>query len=274
MLHVSQLFIYPIKSLGGIAVTHANVTPTGLEHDRRWMLVDEQNQFLSQRTLPQLAHFKLQLLPNGLQVLHVPTQASIVIPYQPQTQAYAEVHIWDDVCTGQFVSAEADAWFSAHSGISCRLVYMPDSTRRQVDLRYAPEGQITSFSDAYPILLISQESLDDLNNRLAEPLPMNRFRPNIVCKGEQPYIEDRLSDFTINGIHFNGVKLCSRCTMTGVNQDTAQTGTEPLKTLATYRKRNNKIYLGQNLIHNGKGTIRIGDVLDINAMANVQLFNE
>ncbi|WP_158827788.1 MOSC domain-containing protein [Mucilaginibacter lacusdianchii] len=272
MLHVNQLYIYPIKSLGGISVTEARVTPTGLEHDRRWMLVDEQNKFLSQRTLPQLVHFKLQLTTEGLQVQHQQSEDSIVIPYQPQTQEYAQVKIWDDICTGQFVSAEADAWFTAQSGLSCRLVYMPDSTQRQVDLRYAQPGQITSFSDAYPILLISQESLDDLNSRLPEPLPMNRFRPNIVCSGGEPYIEDMLAQFDIGGIHFYGAKLCARCIMTGVDQDTAQTGVEPLKTLATYRKRNNKIYLGQNLLYNSNGVIKTGEVLNIHKMANVQPF--
>lgn len=273
MLNISQLFIYPVKSLGGIAVSQAQVTSRGLEHDRRWMLVDAGNKFLSQRSVPQLAHFQLALSMDGIEVYHQQKEQKFTIPYQPQTSEYAQVHIWDDVCTAQFVSAAADEWFTVCTGIDCRLVYMPDDTHRQVDLRYAAPGQITSFSDAYPILIVSQESLDDLNSRLTEKLPMNRFRPNIVFTGGDAYIEDRLKEFTINNIRFQGVKLSARCVMTGVNQDNATTGAEPLKTLATYRKRNNKIYFGQNLVYQGSGTLQIGDKLNVEVWVENQLFN-
>ncbi|MBS7565175.1 MOSC domain-containing protein [Mucilaginibacter sp. Bleaf8] len=273
MLNISQLFIYPVKSLGGIAVNQAWVTSRGLEHDRRWMLVDADNKFLSQRSVPQLAHFKLALLPDGIEVHHQQNKQRFIIPFQPQTSEYAQVHIWDDVCTAQFASADADEWFTACTGIDCRLVYMPDDTHRQVDLRYAAPGQVTSFSDAYPILIVSQESLDDLNSRLTEKLPMNRFRPNIVFTGGDAYMEDRLKEFTINSIRFQGVKLCARCVMIGVNQDNAATGTEPLKTLATYRKRNNKIYFGQNLVYQGSGPLQIGDKLSVEVWAEDQSFN-
>ena len=138
---------------------------------------------------------------------------------------------------------------------------MPDSTLRIVDQQYAHEGSITSFADAYPFLLIGQGSLDDLNGRLTEQLPMNRFRPSIVFTGGEAFSEDLYGHFTINGIDFYGVKLCARCVMTTVNQDTAITGKEPLKTLAKYRFKNNKILFGQNLIHEGAGEVAVGDEL-------------
>lgn len=259
MLQLSGLFIYPVKSLGGIAVNEAVVTQRGLEHDRRWMLIDAGKRFLSQRELPQMALFKVAIGQTGLNVTYTPTKAGLHVPFQPLTNRFTEVSVWDDVCTGQYVSPEADHWFSNLLGIPCSLVYMPDDTHRAVDLKYAPEGHITSFADAYPFLMISQASLDDLSGRIGCAVPINRFRPNIVYTGGQPYFEDKLARFTINSIDFYGVKLCARCPVPGIDQDTAIRGKEPIKTLASYRRRQNKIYFGQNLIHRGTGILRVGD---------------
>jgi len=262
MPYVSQLYVYPVKSLKGIQVHAANMTSRGFEHDRRWMLIDENNKFLSQRTLPQLTFFEPIFTAAGLHITHPDDRKGIVIPYLPSsTNADVDVTIWDDKCSGQLVDQRIDDWFSRILNMPCRLIYMPDHSRRQVDLRYAPEGQITSFTDAYPLLTISEASLNDLNNRLSSPLLMNRFRPNIVIAGCEPYWEDRLARFTINTINFIGVKLCARCSMIGVNQLTGATNAEPLKTLSKYRKRNNKVYFGQNLIHQGEGLVNIGDLL-------------
>jgi uncharacterized protein YcbX len=263
MLQVSQLFIYPIKSLGGIALTKANVSERGFEHDRRWMLIDENNRFLSQREVVQMALLKVDLKDNGLLVTYTITGENILIPFKPLTNESCEVIIWDDTCTAIFVSAEADEWFTKMIGLKCRLVYMPDNSNRQVDERYAPIGQITSFSDAYPFMMLGQATLDDLNSRLAEPLPTDRFRPNIVFTGGKPFEEDKLDHFTIGDINFNGVKLCARCVLTTINQTNGSRSKEPLKTLASYRSKNNKIYFGQNLIHVGNGIIAIGDIMTV-----------
>jgi len=262
MLTVSQLYIYPIKSLGGIALNKVAVTERGFEHDRRWMLVDENNHFLSQREVAQMALLKVYLKDNGLLITYA-TGENILIPFKPLTHESCEVVIWDDTCTAIYVSAAVDDWFTKVLGMPCRLVYMPDTSKRQVDQEYAPIEQITSFSDAYPFMLLGQATLDDLNNRLAEPLPMDRFRPNIVFTGGKAFEEDLLDSFTIGNIHFNGVKLCARCILTTINQDNAIKAKEPLKTLASYRRKNNKIYFGQNLIHMGNGTITIGDKIEV-----------
>jgi hypothetical protein len=161
------------------------------------------------------------------------------------------------------VSAEADDWFSDQLGMPCRLVYMPDTTRRQVDGRYANNKEITSFSDAFPLLIIGQASLDELNSRLPVALPMNRFRPNIVFTGGTPYQEDAMKQFEIAGISFYGVKPCSRCVITTIDQQTAGKAKEPLKTLHTYRQRNNNVYFGQNLLFRGAGTVKVGDTITI-----------
>jgi len=262
MLTVSQLYIYPIKSLGGIALNKAFVTERGFEHDRRWMLVDENNRFLSQREVAQMALLKVFLKDNGLLVTYA-TGENILIPFVPLTHETCQVIIWDDTCTAIYVSNAVDDWFTKVLGMPCRLVYMPDNSKRQVDQEYAPIGQITSFSDAYPFMLLGQATLDDLNDRLAEALPMDRFRPNIVFTGGKAFEEDLLDSFTIGNIHFNGVKLCARCILTTINQDNAIKAKEPLKTLASYRRKNNKIYFGQNLIHMGNGTITIGDKIEV-----------
>ena len=263
MLRVSELYIYPIKSMGGIALKNARVTDRGFAYDRRWMLVDESNLFISQREVAEMALMDVSIEKDGLKVTWRPQNASIVIPFEPQTDEFAEVTIWDDTCTGQFVSAEADQWFSKILGISCRMVYMPDNSLRITDPRYAPENSITSFSDAYPFLIIGQSTLDDLNHRLAESLPMNRFRPNIVFTGGEPFEEDLIHSFIIGDILFYGVKLCARCNIPAIDQTTAKPGKEPLKTLARYRVKNNKIMFGQNLAHEGTGEIAIGDELRV-----------
>jgi uncharacterized protein YcbX len=263
MLKVSQLYIYPVKSLGGITLDKAIVTERGFQYDRRWMLVDHNNLFISQREIHEMALMKLQIMDDGIKVNYPPKNSFFTIPFQPLTIEFADVTIWDDTCQGQFVSKEADDWFSTMLGSPCRLVYMPDEIQRIADQKYAFDDTIVSFADAYPFLLIGQTSLDDLNNRLNEQLPMNRFRPNIVFTGGEPFEEDAMHTFTIGNIIFYGVKLCARCIMTTINQDTIARGKEPLKTLARYRFKNNKILFGQNLIHTGTGEIKTGDQLEV-----------
>ncbi|GAA3965082.1 MOSC domain-containing protein [Mucilaginibacter dorajii] len=262
MLQVSQLFIYPIKSLAGISVKSAAVTSRGFKYDRRWMLVDSQNRFLTQREHFQMALIKVSIQSDGLLVSHHAT-GSINIPFAYDANSKHDVVIWDDTCIGVYVSDELDGWFSSTLGIPCRLIYMPDDSEREVDQRYAQPGMITSFADAYPFLLIGQASLDDLNKRLPEALPMNRFRPNIVFTGGDAFSEDLMNHINIAGISFYGAKLCARCIMTTIDQQTGTKAKEPLKTLAKYRFKNNKILFGQNLVHQGDGTITVGDELTL-----------
>jgi len=264
MLTVSELYVYPVKSLGGIAVNEAMLTDRGFEHDRRWMLVDENNRFISQREAATMALLKISMHADGLLVQNISrANTSFIIPFQTAATETTIVEVWSDRCRAQWVSPEADAWFSEQLGITCRLVYMPNNTHRFVDGRYAHNKEITSFSDGYPLLLIGQASLDDLNNRLSIPLPMNRFRPNVVFTGGYPFQEDDMKQFSIGGITFFGVKPCARCMITTIDQQTAEKAKEPLKTLSTYRSKNNNIYFGQNLLFNGNGIVRIGDTISL-----------
>jgi uncharacterized protein YcbX len=143
------------------------------------------------------------------------------------------------------------------------MVYQPFESKRLIDQKYAKENELVSFADGYPFLIIGQSSLDDLNLRLDEPLPMNRFRPNIVFTGGEPYQEDKMNRFKVANIAFYGVKPCARCVITTTNQETSERLAEPLKTLATYRKFENKVLFGMNLLNEGWGEIRVGDKIEI-----------
>ncbi|SDG85924.1 MOSC domain-containing protein [Chitinophaga filiformis] len=263
MLTVSDIYIYPVKSLGGFSVPAATLTDRGFKYDRRWMLIDENNRFISQREVSAMALLRVALQEGNLLITNKKTADLIKVPFEPLTSETMMVSVWDDNCLAQRVSDEADAWFSRQLNMSCRLVYMPDSTQRTVDEQYAHNKEITSFSDGYPLLIIGQASLDDLNNRLTSPLPMNRFRPNIVFTGGLPFQEDDMKQFHIGDIQFFGVKPCARCVITTIDQESGIKAKEPLKTLSTYRAKNQKIYFGQNLLFNGSGTIRVGDMITL-----------
>ncbi|MCU0353566.1 MAG: MOSC domain-containing protein [Cytophagales bacterium] len=261
-LILSAIHVYPIKSLGGFAVDEARVEERGLQHDRRWMLVDADNRFLTQRTDPRMALLQVNIAGNQLIVSKKGGTDSVGIPLQPESNEPLRVTVFDDTCDAVTVSHEADDFFSDYLRLRCRLVYMPDSSIRPVDARYAVADNHTSFSDGYPFLLIGQASLDDLNSRLAEPLPMNRFRPNLVVTTAEPHAEDTWREIQIGETTFFGVKPCGRCVVTTTNQETAEVGKEPLRTLATYRKSGNKILFGQNLVFGRVGgRVRVGDAV-------------
>jgi len=265
MPFINQLYIYPVKSLGGIAVDKALVTNRGLQFDRRFMLVNENNAFITQRLQPKLALFRTAIEREILLVHYNGSNDEVLsLPLIPEPSAEKViVNIWDDLCEAQFVSEEANNWFSAKLDEACRLVYMPESTQRAVDSGYAIDKDVTIFADDFHVLLIGKSSLDDLNNRLEKSLPMNRFRPNIVMDGGKPFEEDTMEEFKINGIDFCGVKLCSRCVVTTIDQETGFAGREPLKTLATYRSFSNKLFFGQNVLCRGEGMVKIGDEIRI-----------
>jgi hypothetical protein len=270
LLTLSEIWIYPIKSLGGIKLSSAKVLEKGLEFDRRWMLVDERNVFMTQRIYPLMALFKLSLKAPQLTIQYKKSVDSIASPTitidtgAPAVGETFRARVWDDEVDVIEVSPTASKWFSEYLGMTCRLVSFPETNPRAVDVRYKINDEHVSLADAYPFLIIGQAALDLLNHKLKEPLPITRFRPNFVFTGGAPHEEDNWRNFTIGDNKFAGVKLCSRCVLTTVNQDTAEKGTEPLATLATYRKRENKIYFGQNLVALTHGIVKVGDPITLN----------
>lgn len=271
VLKLTQIWIYPIKSLGGISLTAAKVMGKGLKYDRRWMLVDEDGVFITQRVYPSMALFH-QRLDNGcLTVSH--GEDSIVIPLDRHSYDNGfDVKIWADTVAAFEVSPEHSRWFSDRLGFSCKLVAFPEEKPRRVDPDHVSKEEHVSLADAYPFLLIGESSLDDLNERLSQPVTIKRFRPNLVFSGGKPYEEDTWKQFSIGTTNFEGIKPCARCVLTTVDPETGIKGSEPLKTLASYRKKDNKIYFGQNVIAHDHSTIRVGD--DIAVHTHSLLKNE
>jgi len=263
---LSSLLIYPIKSLGGISVHEAVAQERGLQYDRRWMLVDAQGRFVSQREVAEMALLGTAIEPPFLVVFSKKNpRLRIHLPLQPPVLDMPEilVDIWDDHCTARVHTLDVNNWFSDILGSPVRLVFMPDTAWRPTNPTYAPEGMPVSFADGFPYLIIGQATLDDLNGRLPQPLPMNRFRPNFVFSGGGPFEEDAWRDFSIGDVRFRSVKPCARCIIPTTDQDTGLRAAEPLKTLATYRKQGHRILFGQNVVWLGgtENVVRVGDAI-------------
>jgi uncharacterized protein YcbX len=245
-LTLSEIFIYPIKSLSGISLQKSTVEESGLKYDRRMMLVDETGVFFTQRDFPQMALLKTRLVNDGL-VITDQRNGSVLKIFHDQ-------------------NTEADQFFSDALGIKCFLVLLPKNEKREVDKprKYVNDYHLVGFADGYPFLIIGQSSLDDLNSKLVEPLPINRFRPNFVFTNGEPYEEDQWKDFLIGGgLRFKAVKPCARCVITTTNQDTAERKEEPLKTLSTYRRIGNGVMFGMNLVCESTGKASVGDKINL-----------
>ena len=256
------IHIYPIKSCGGVSMQSADLVATGLRDDRRLMLVDGAGGFMSQRGHPRMALISPRLI-GGRLVVRAPGMPDLEVPAQGQTTNPVDVEIWGDRQRGEDLGGEAARWFGEFLGVTCRLVRKPDSDVRPVDSLYAGEDDQTSFADAFPLLVISEASLEDLNGRLDRPVPMNRFRPNLVVGGCEPHAEDGWGEIRIGDAAFRVAEPCSRCAVTTVDQETGGRGKEPLKTLATYRKAGGEVLFGRNLIHTSPGTVRVGDPVGV-----------
>jgi uncharacterized protein YcbX len=261
-IRLNGLYVYPIKSCDGVAVGEWYVDERGLRHDRRWMLVDEAGRFMSQRRFPRMALIGARSVPDGF-VVSAPGMPSLEVPLRPPNGKPLRAQIWNDTVDTLTAGGEADRWFGEFLGVRSKLVHMPDESVRPVDPDYGEPGDLVGLTDSFPFLLISEGSLAALNARLEHPLPMNRFRPNLVVVGCDPFAEDDWKMVRIGPITFRVVKPCARCAITTVDQRTAATGREPLRTLATFRREGKKVLFGQNLVHNATGTLRADDPLKV-----------
>jgi uncharacterized protein YcbX len=261
---LSEINIYPIKSLGGISLEKAQLEEKGLQYDRRWMLVDEEGMFITQRKYFELALLEVNIVGGRLVVSHKTSpDLNISFSLNEDTGEHIPVVIWNDTSTGLEVSKAVSEWFSDFLKFNVKLVKMPLVEKRLVDPRYASNDEVVSFADGYPCLLIGQSSLDGLNEKLKDPIRMDRFRPNFVFMGGVPHIEDSFKTFYIGKTLFSAVKPCARCVLITIDQQTGEKGQEPLRTLAGYRTINKKIMFGQNLLHQQSGVIRVGDELKV-----------
>jgi len=264
-MKLTEINIYPVKSTRRIALDESEVLARGLPWDRRWMLVDAQGKFMTARQHPALAMVDTRLENETLHV-SVAGQPELMLPLQASECEVTKVTVWRDQCDAMSAGAEADAWFSDYLGVESHLVRMTDDMVRGVDQDYGQAGDEVSFADGFPMLLITEASLNDLNTRLEQPVSMRRFRPNLVVDGDVPYAEDNWRRFRIGSVEFEGVKNCSRCIFTTIDPDTGikHPGTEPLRTLSQYRRRpEGGVYFGQNLIPRSGGVVRLGDEVEV-----------
>lgn len=271
MLKISQLHIYPIKSLAGISVSSAEVLEKGFKNDRRFMLVDRGNRFLTIREFPILTRLQPKLEEDGITVISLDTDIDdLFIPFNHPQENLEKVTIWNAKVEASSVSHNANNWFSEVLKAAVKLMYMPQKSMRPVDTTsgYKPAGKFVSFADAYPFMMMGEASLTNLNERFegSQKFTIGRFRPNIVFSGGFPNQEDEIESFTINDVAFTGLENCARCTIPNVNPEDGKVDehTEPLATLSKYRLQNRKIYFGRNLVHSGNGTIHVGDILEFN----------
>jgi MOSC domain-containing protein len=265
MAVIAGLNFYPVKGCKGIGVQQATLVETGLLHDRHWMVVDASGRFVTQRESPRMALISTSIDASAL-TLTAPGMPELRVPPVPPG-ATLSVTVWRDTCSGIDQGASAAAWLSTFLGQELRLVRFDSSKRRRSDPQYTDEHDThTEFADAFAVLVISEASLADLNSRLEVPVPMNRFRPNIVIAGVDAYDEDHLLALGNGRVELRIVKPCTRCPVTTTNQDTAEVGIEPLRTLQTYRQHPvmGSATFGQNaIVVRGAGSIlRVGDALE------------
>jgi len=259
-MHVAELYVYPVKSLRGIALDEAAIGCRGIEFDRRWMVVDPEGVFMTQRTTPAMATIRTSLTATEL-ILTDAGGRSVSVPLDFKGDPTC-VRVWKSQCSANYVNPEADALLSDALGTECRLVGMPDSSRRQSASDLARDGDLVGFADGCPILIVSKASLDDLNHRIAEPIPINRFRPNVVVDGAGSFDEDGWRRIEIDQVHMRYLKRCGRCIMTTQDHETGERrGEEPLRTLTAYRLYEKNVLFGAYFAADTFGVIRRGDRL-------------
>jgi uncharacterized protein len=262
---VTQINIFPVKGLAGISLSASGVTTRGLKYDRRFMVIDSDHEFVSQREVPKMATVWTELIDGQIE-LAAPDRDAVTIDAEPAARPTRTVRVWSSHVHAHTVSAEADEWLSDYLGFDARLVYMPDSSERRCSPEYAKHGEIVSFADGYPILIASEDSLADLNTRIAAnngtAVPINRFRANIVVRGARAWAEDHWRDFTIGNATLRAVKPCARCQVTTTDQATGEVhGPEPLHTLSAFRDSPLGLRFGMNLVPVNLGEIKVGDTL-------------
>ncbi len=268
MPHVSAIYTYPIKSTHRVPMDEARIEPWGLTGDRRWMIIDADGVFVTQRRLPRLATVQATHEPDGGLSLNAAGMPALRVP-PPETGEHREVRVWEDDLPALAAGPDARAWLGELFDTDLRLVYLDDPMRRRVDEKYGQPQDRVTFADRFPLLVTTEASLDALNVYLDEPLPMHRFRPNVVISGTAAWAEDGWKHVRIGELDFRAAKYCARCVVTTTDQESGARGAgnddrrEPLRTLARLHRVDGKPVFGDNLIPDGTGTIRVGDEVTV-----------
>lgn len=258
---VTGLYYYPVKSLAGIRLETAVLTPRGIQHDRMWMLVRENGRFITQREEHRLALLRVTVLDSRFHIV-APDGSSTMLPTSLDSGLSQNVRVWSDDVAAAAGPEDAARFFTSYLGYLCRPVRMPDDAGRTAR-EFAPSGTPLSFADAYPGLITSESSLEHLNRLTSTEIVMKRFRPNIVASASSPYTEDTWARIRIGEVETACVKACARCVLTTVDPDSGTVGKEPLKTLARYRRIGNDVLFGQNFVVSRPGKVRVGDEIEV-----------
>jgi uncharacterized protein YcbX len=257
---LSGIKIYPVKSLPGISLNSSVVEERGLKYDRRWMLVDAENMFFTQRLFPQMIFIDVKIENDKLIFAHKrKALEKLAVPMNDYLGKDIHVGVWDDTCLAKEYGKEINQWFEEVLKFKCKLVYMPDSSHRKTSTDYFPNSKNVSFADGYPFLIIGEESLNYLNAKLENPVSIDQFRPNLIFSGGSEHIEDEWEKIKIGALQFAVVKPCARCVITTIDLNSGNKNKEPLKTLSTYRNSDGKIMFGQNALALSEGIIEVGN---------------
>ena len=259
---LSQIFIYPVKSLPGISLERSAVEERGLKYDRRWMLIDKDYKFITQRFYPQMVFIDVKIDEENL-IFNHNSKSTLKISLSEFPETKVKVQIWDDHCEAYLYNEKVNLWFSEVIDADCKLVFMPETTQRKTSTKYYSERKDVSFADGYPFLIIGESSLDYLNTKLDRPVKMLQFRPNLVFSGGNEHEEDNWKMIKIGDIDFAVVKPCARCVITTIDTSSGKKNKEPLATLSHYRNFNNKIMFGQNALALSGGMIILGDKITL-----------
>lgn len=267
-MHVQSLYFYPVKSLPGIAVEQLALDEFGPAGDRRWMITDDYGNFVSQRSLPQLARIGVRVEAG---VVFVDVPGSGEFPLEPGL-ATRNVMVWDDWLGAICAKPGPAEALSRFCDKPLDVVYMPNDTFRAIDRVWVKDRRRVGFADGFPFLIVNQASLDELNERLDIKVDMRRFRPNIVVSNAKAWAEDRWAGMTIGAVYFDLVKPCSRCVMTTVDPDngTKAADQQPLRTLGSYRMQIGGVIFGMNAIHEGSGPVVLGDAVTLDGKGEDQ----
>jgi uncharacterized protein YcbX len=273
-LVLSELRVHPVKSCRGFVVAERELDRFGLALDRAFMVVDEERGlFLTQREEPRLARI-VPSIEGTVMTLAADGAASVAVDLARTGGTRIPIEVWRHRGDGVDQGAEAARWLSALLGRPLRLVRIPPDHARRVNPDRVPEAAFTAFSDGYPLLVLTRESLGDLNGRLPAPLPMERFRPNLVIEGAEPYAEDGWRRIRVGPVELEIVKPCDRCGITTVDQALgARDGREPLRTLNRYRRREGAVFFGQNAVHRGAGKLAAGMPVEVLATQPPPVFD-
>jgi uncharacterized protein len=268
MIFVQSLYVYPFKSARGIPRDRARLAVTGFEWDRHWMATDVNGRFLSQRTHPRLACVETELGDSALR-LKAPGLPPLDLPFVASGPS-ANVQVWKDDCVGLDQGPEAAHWMSVALADEVRVVQVPRQIERRADPRFGGEhSSPVSYVDGFPFLVCNSASLTSLNERMPEPIPMERFRPNIVLEGLEPFAEDRIESLRIGGVVLRLVKPCTRCVITATDQRTGLPGVNPLPVLREFRF--DAKLLGVKFGENAVATAGIGEEIERGAACDVTL---